>query len=760
MKPRSTRAVVATVASVILLSCGAGPATAADTIRVGIVQSSSGAFAPEEIGLTDMLRMLIAEQNAKGGLLDRPIEAVVIDPKSETSAYGEGARQLVSEQHVAVLFGGGHQDTCDTMGSVAEELRTVLFCPGESTAIPTNSWTIQLGSSARQRVIPAVEFLRETAGIQNWVLASTDDLYGKEINGLAEAYLKSKGVSSNDLLTRYEGLGSTDWTGLAMETSKLQAKNKATAVVSTVLGTSNKSFYEAFDKLGPDINTTPIISLGFDDASYLGKRSPVPGSLSARSYFESLNTPENRDLVRRWGAFTGNTERPITEIMAAEALGFSIWVSAVERAGSFDASAWLSDIPKIVVTGFAGTDVRVDASNQIVQSVLLARAQANGTYVVEAKTPILTGYQWNVGIPDSKDIISKWSTNVGVCAELDIGSGCKPHTVDHDKRTVDLMVATTRKVDRGADASLHFEADRSDLTFGAVRVSVPTGHAFGEVDRRSWVQWVTLKSISDTEFEIQDEKSLSREEFTSDIKNTNPTDALVYVHGFRNTFEDSVFRLAQIVWDTKYQGVPVVFSWPSRGTTAGYGTDYDSAEYSAPAFRELLRTLKQDAHVRTVHVIAHSMGSRVVLEGLLRAQPPLGDRPIGELIFAAPDVDRQIFVQDIPAVRSMAKGITLYANKNDWALYASKQLRSEFARAGDAGTPDGPLVAAGVDTIDISSVGKDFFSLNHSTFSESMLAMEEIASLLSGSVRPPDKRTHILIGMPQASAPTYWKFPD
>ncbi|UIJ81825.1 alpha/beta fold hydrolase [Rhizobium leguminosarum] len=759
MKQRSAKIVVATVASLMFLASAAEPATAADPIRVGIVQSGSGAFAPEETGLTDMLRMLIAEQNAKGGLLGRPIEAVVMDPKSDTAAYAEVARQLTSEQGVAVLFGGGHQDTCDTMGLVAEEFKTVLFCPGENTAIRANSWAIQLGSRAQQRIIPAVEFLRETAGIQSWVLASTDAVYGKEVNGLVEAYLKSKGVSSADLVTRYEGFGSTDWTDLAMETSKLQAKNKATAVVSTVLGESNNSFYEAFDKLGPDINDTPILTLGFDDASYLDQRGPLPGSLSVRSYFESLDTPENRDLVRRWRAFTGSSDRPITEMMAAEALGFSIWVSAVERAGSPDASAWLSDVPKIAVPGFAGTDVRVDASNQIVQSVLLGRAQENGSYVVEAKTPVLTGDLWNVEAAGTKDLVSKWS-NVGICVEFDIGVGCKPGTIDRDKRTVNLLLATTRKVEQTANAGLHFASERGDLTFGTARVSVPAGHAFGQIDRRSWVQWLTLKPISDTEFQIQDEKSLSREEFTSAIKNTNPTDALVYVHGFRNTFEDSVFRLAQLVWDTKYQGVPVVFSWPSRGTTAGYGTDYDSAEYSAPSFRELLRTLKQDAHVGTVHVIAHSMGSRVVLQGLLRSDPPLGDKPIGELVFAAPDVDRQIFTQDIASVRNMAKGITLYANKNDWALFASKQLRSQFARAGDAGTPDGPLVAAGVDTIDISSVGKDFFSLNHSTFSESMLAMEEIASLLSGGVRPPDRRTHILIGMPQTSAPTYWKFPD
>jgi len=729
---------------------------AAHPIRLGVVQSSTGAFAAEETGLTEMLRMLVAEQNGKGGLLGRRVELVIIDPASVTSDYEAGARTLISRSGVSALFGGALQATCDAMGKVTQEGKIVLFCPGENTTTTTRQWTIQLGLPAQQRVIPAVEFLRESEGIKSWVLASTDAAYGKEVNGLVEEYLKAKGVSSESVLTRYENIGSTDWTGLAMEASKLQAANSSTAVVSTVLGDSNDSFIEAFDRLGPGLTTTPMVTL--DDGIFTEKRTPPAGTLSARSYFQTLDTAVNRDLLRRWKAY-GQATQPITEMMAAEALGFSIWTSAVERAGSANAAAWRAQVQSVTVPGYAGVDVGVDSTNRILQSVLLGRAQTDGTYIVEARTPILTGDRWNPGVPDTKDLISKWNAGVGTCAVFNIEVGCKP-AVDQDKRTVDLMIATTRKVEKEPDASLHFAPERADLTFGAARVSVPVGHAFGQVDRRSWLQLFTLKSLSDTEFQIQEEKALSRDEFTSAIKNASPTDGLVYVHGFRNTFEDSVFRLAQIVWDTKYQGVPVVFSWPSRGTTAGYETDYDSAEYSAPAFRELLRTLKQDARVKTVHVIAHSMGSRVVLQGLLRSGPKLGDQPLGELVFAAPDVDRQIFAQQVEVVRGMAKGVTLYANKNDWALFASKQLRNQFMRAGDASMPDGPLIAAGVDTIDISSVGKDFFSLNHSTFSESMSAMEEIASLLSGGVRPPDKRTHILVGMPQASTPTYWKFPD
>ncbi|MBW6425541.1 transporter substrate-binding protein [Rhizobium sp. XQZ8] len=730
--------------------------TAADPIRLGVVQSSSGAYASDETGLTEMIRMLVAEQNSKGGLLGRQVELVVMDPASNDEKYAQGAYILTARGDVSVIFGGARQSSCDTMSAVAEQAKVLLFCPGENTTPINGGWTIQLGLPAPQRVIPAVEFLRENDGIRNWLLASTDGAYGKEVNGLVEEYLKAKGVSSDSVLTRYEDVGSTDWTGLAMEASKLQASNSSTAVISTILGDSNQSFKEAFDHLGPGTATTPMIA--FDQGGFAAKIAPAAGTLSARAYFDTLDTAANRDLLRRWKAY-GHAAEPITEMMAAEALGFSIWTAAVERAGSAVPAAWRPQVQSVAVPGYAGFDVSVDPTTRILQAVLLGRAQSDGTYIVEAKTPVLFGDRWNPGLPDTKLLVSKWNAGVGTCAVFDMEVGCKP-AVDQNKRTVDLMIATTRKVEKAANASLNFAPVRSDLTFGAARVSVPAGHSFGQVDRRSWLQVFTFKSVSETEFQIQEEKELSREEFTSAIKTANPEDALVYVHGFRNTFDDSVFRLAQIVWDTKYQGVPIVFSWPSRGTTAGYETDYDSAEYSAPAFRELLRTLKQDAHVKTVHVIAHSMGSRVVLQGLLSSEPKLGDRPLGELVFAAPDVDSQIFAQQIAIVRSMAKGVTLYANKNDWALFASKQLRNQFMRAGDASMPDGPLVAAGVDTIDISSVGRDFFSLNHSTFSESMSAMEEIASLLSSGVRPPDKRTHILVGMPAASAPTYWKFPD
>ncbi|WP_247750502.1 alpha/beta fold hydrolase [Rhizobium sp. 16-449-1b] len=749
----STTKLAALVCSLCL---AASLAMAADPVRLGAVQSSTGAYAAEEKGLTDMLRMLVSEQNSKGGLLGRKIELVVADPGSVASAYVDGAVSLVAKPGISAIFAGVRQDSCNAVGDVTERAKVVLFCPGENTSPSKKDWTIQLGLPKQQRVIPAIEYLRGSEGIKNWVLASTDAAQGREVNGLVEQYLKEKGVSADSVLTQYKRAGSNDWTSLAIETSKLQAAN-STAVVSTVFGDSNNAFIEAFDRLGPTPSSTPVLTV--DDGGSTDTRTPAAGSLSARSYFESLDTAANRDLLRRWKAYSGADAAPITEAMAAEALGFSIWVTTVELASSPEPTQWRGSVQSVKVPGYAGLDVGIDSTNRILQSVLLGKAQKDGTYVVEARTPILTGDTWNPRVSDTKDLVAKWNSGANPCLVFDIGVGCSP-TVDHEKRTVDLLIATTRKVETEPDTSLRFVPERAALTFGATRVSVPEGHSFGQVDRRSWVQFITLQSKSDTEFQIQEEKALSRDEFTAAIKNANPADALVYVHGFRNTFEDSAFRLAQIVWDTKYQGVPVVFSWPSRGTTAGYETDYDSAEYSAPAFRELLRTLKQDAHVATVHVIAHSMGSRVVLQGLLRSEPKLGDRPLGELIFAAPDVDRQIFAQQVEVVRSMAKGVTLYANKNDWALFASKQLRSQFVRAGDSDTPDGPLVAAGVDTIDISSVGKDFFSLNHSTFSESMLAMEEIASLLSAGVRPPDKRTHILVGMPKASSPAYWKFPD
>lgn len=233
-------------------------------------------------------------------------------------------------------------------------------------------------------------------------------------------------------------------------------------------------------------------------------------------------------------------------MMAAEALGFSIWTSAVERADSAVPAAWRPQIQSVTVPGYAGFEVSVDPTNRVLQAVLLGRAQSTGTYVVEAKTPILTGDRWNLGLPDTKLLVSKWNAGVGTCAVFDMEVGCKP-TVDQKNRTVDLMIATTRKVEREPDASLSFAPVRSDLTFGAARVSVPAGHSFGQVDRRSWLEMFTFKSVSETEFQIQEEKELSRDEFTSAITKADPEDALVYVHGFRNTFDDSVFRLQPTV---------------------------------------------------------------------------------------------------------------------------------------------------------------------------------------------------------------------
>jgi esterase/lipase superfamily enzyme len=268
-------------------------------------------------------------------------------------------------------------------------------------------------------------------------------------------------------------------------------------------------------------------------------------------------------------------------------------------------------------------------------------------------------------------------------------------------------------------------------------------------------------------FELSDSRRLTKSEFTGFVKKLGQKDALIFVHGFRNSFEESAFRLAQIVWDIQYQGVPVLFAWPSAGAVASYADDYDMAEFSRDGFLELLRTLQQDAGVQRISIIAHSMGNRVVQGALANWKNSTVKKPIFQLVLAAPDVQRNIFIRDLPATIALAAGVTLYASENDYAFKNSKSLR-DFPRAGDISPPAGPVLMKGLDTIDVSALGEEIFGIrrllnfgaNHTVFAEKLPLIDEIARLIKTGVRPPHERTPVLriIAVPQEPK-TYWRFP-
>ena len=331
-----------------------------------------------------------------------------------------------------------------------------------------------------------------------------------------------------------------------------------------------------------------------------------------------------------------------------------------------------------------------------------------------------------------------------------------------DPRVVDILFATLRKLENGnSPAAPIFSGERSQsLNFGRARVRIPEDHKIGRLELPGGlsifgIQLTHEEADPKKHFILRSRQPLTLEQWDSLIDTIGPNDAVVFVHGFNTSFDDFVFRFAQIVWDLQYKGLPVLFSWASKGAVVDYPYDRESALVARDAFMELLANLSEKHKISTVHVIAHSMGNFLVLDALAR-QATQPNNVMGQLIMAAPDVDRDQFVQDIPKIKQLFRGLTLYASSADKALAASKIVAGGIPRAGDVPI-NGPIVLPGLETLDVSALGEEMFGLNHTTFAQARPLIDDIQLILSEGRHAP--RLAQERPMPEnASVPKYWRF--
>jgi esterase/lipase superfamily enzyme len=214
--------------------------------------------------------------------------------------------------------------------------------------------------------------------------------------------------------------------------------------------------------------------------------------------------------------------------------------------------------------------------------------------------------------------------------------------------------------------------------------------------------------------------------------------------------------MAQIIYDLQFKGVPVLFSWPSRGGLLAYMYDRESAQFSRVGLVELLNLLRLDAGVSTVHLLAHSMGNQIVVDAL--ATDGAIKQQLGQVILAAPDVDCDVFRQLAARIKEVAGRATLYASQFDRALQLSRRL-AEFPRAGDV-LGGAPLIVPNLDTIDASAIGEELFGLGHTIFATNRSIIDDIGRVLDGAGEP-HVRSRQIRGMPmKASPPSYWRYAD
>jgi len=399
---------------------------AGDTIKVGILHSLSGTMAISETTLKDVMLMLIEEQNAKGGLLGKKLEAVVVDPASNWPLFAEKAKQLLEVDKVAAVFGCWTSVSRKSVLPVFEHDNGILFYPVQYEGEESSRNVFYTGAAPNQQAIPAVDYLMSEDGgsVKRWVLEGTDYVYPRTTNKILEAYLKSKGVPAEDIMINYTPFGFSDW---QTEVSKIKAfgsAGKKTAVVSTVNGDANVPFYKELGNQGIKATDIPVVAFSVGEEELAGlDTKPLVGHLAAWNYFMSVNTPENKAFIAKWHKFIKNDKRTTNDPMEAHYIGFNMWVKAVEKAGTTDTDKVIDAMIGVTVPNLTGGYAAMMPNHHITKPVLIGEIQANGQLdTVWQTTGLVPGDEWSDYLDGSKDLISDWRAPLS-CGNFNVKTG-------------------------------------------------------------------------------------------------------------------------------------------------------------------------------------------------------------------------------------------------------------------------------------------------------------------------------------------------
>ena len=402
----------------------ATPASAEDTIKVGVLHSLSGTMAISETTLKDAMLMLIDEQNKKGGVLGKKLEAVVVDPASDWPLFAEKARELIEKDKVAAVFGCWTSVSRKSVLPVFQELNSLLFYPVQYEGEESERNVFYTGAAPNQQAIPAVDYLMSNDKVERWVLAGTDYVYPRTTNKILEAYLLAKGVKAEDIMINYTPFGHSDWQTIVSDIKKFGSAGKKTAVVSTINGDANVPFYKELGNQGIKAEDIPVVAFSVGEEELAGlDTKPLVGHLAAWNYFESIDNPANEEFIKTWKAFIKDDKRVTNDPMEAAYIGFNMWVKAVEKAGTTDSDAVIDSIVGVSVPNLTGGYSAMMPNHHITKPVFIGEIQADGQFETVWQTSgLVAGDEWSDYLPDSKDLISDWRKPMN-CGNFNVATG-------------------------------------------------------------------------------------------------------------------------------------------------------------------------------------------------------------------------------------------------------------------------------------------------------------------------------------------------
>ena len=394
MNRRGTLNVLA--ASVAVAFSFSSPAQAQDTIKVGVLHSLSGTMAISETVLKDTVLMAIDDINAKGGVLGKKLEPVVVDPASNWPLFAEKAKQLITQDKVAVVFGCWTSVSRKSVLPVFEQNNGLLFYPVQYEGEELSKNVFYTGAAPNQQAIPAVEYLmsKEGGGAKRFVLLGTDYVYPRTTNKILRAFLKSKGVKDADILETYTPFGHSDYQTIVADIKKFSSGGK-TAVISTINGDSNVPFYKELGNAGLKAKDVQVVAFSVGEEELRGvDTKPLVGHLAAWNYFQSVKNPTNTAFIQQWSAYAkaknipGHKDKPLTnDPMEATWIGIHMWKQAVEKAKSTDVDKVIAAMAGQTFAAPDGFTVKMDEKNHhLHKPVMVGEIKADGQFNVVWKT--------------------------------------------------------------------------------------------------------------------------------------------------------------------------------------------------------------------------------------------------------------------------------------------------------------------------------------------------------------------------------------
>ena len=389
------------------------PAYAEDTIKVGVLHSLSGTMAISETTLKDTVLMMIDQQNKKGGILGKKLEAVVVDPASDWPLFAQKAKELLEVQKVAVVFGCWTSSSRKSVLPIFEQDNGLLFYPVQYEGEESSNNVFYTGAAPNQQAIPAVEYLMSKDGgeAKRFVLLGTDYVYPRTTNKILRAFLHSKGIADADIMENYTPFGQSDWQTIVADVKKFASQGKKTAVISTINGDANVPFYKELGNQGIKATDIPVVAFSVGEEELAGlDTKPLVGQLAAWNYFESVKSPVNDAFIKMWHDYIKNPKRVTNDPMEATYIGFKMWVQAVQQAGTADVDAVRQAMYGQKVKAPGGFDSVMNTNHHLSKPVYIGEVKADGQFDIVWKTsgPIKAD-AWSPFIAENKGKVADWT---------------------------------------------------------------------------------------------------------------------------------------------------------------------------------------------------------------------------------------------------------------------------------------------------------------------------------------------------------------